>query len=38
LKEVVGKEAIQSHMWRLFEDAIFGDQLDKENQKSGYLK
>jgi hypothetical protein len=30
LGEVVGKEAFQSCMWRLFEDAIFGDEWDEE--------
>ena len=30
LREVVGKEAFLSRMWRLFEDAISGDQWDEE--------
>jgi hypothetical protein len=38
LRKVVGNEAFQSHMWRLFEDAIFGDQWDEEKRKFGYSK
>jgi hypothetical protein len=38
LGEVVGKEAFQSRMQRLFEDAIFGDEWDKEKWKSSYSK
>jgi hypothetical protein len=30
LGEVVGKEAFLSHMWRLFEDAISGDEWDED--------
>jgi hypothetical protein len=30
LGEVVGKEAFRGHMWRLFEDAIFGQEWDED--------
>jgi hypothetical protein len=36
LEEVVGKEAIQSQMRKLFEDAIIGDKWDEERRKFGY--
>jgi hypothetical protein len=36
--DVVGKEAFQSYMRKLFEDAIFGDRWDEEKWKFGYSK
>jgi hypothetical protein len=36
LGEVVGKEAFLGRMWRLFEDAISGDEWDKDKRKPGY--
>jgi hypothetical protein len=38
LREVVGKEAFQSRMRRLFEDAISRDEWDEEKRKSNYSK
>jgi hypothetical protein len=38
LEEVVGKEAFQSYMRRLFEDAISRDEWDEEKRNSGYSK
>jgi hypothetical protein len=38
LGEVVGKEAFLSHMRRLFEDAISGNEWDEEKRKSDYSK
>ena len=38
LGEVVGKEAFLGRMRKLFEDAIFGEEWDKDKQKPGYSK
>jgi hypothetical protein len=38
LEDVVGKEAIQSQMCRLFEDAISGDRWDEKRLKFGYSR
>jgi hypothetical protein len=36
LGEVVGREAFMGRMWRLFEDAISGDEWDEDKRKPGY--
>jgi hypothetical protein len=36
LEEVIGKEAFMGRMWRLFEDAISGEEWDKDKRKPGY--
>jgi hypothetical protein len=38
LEEAVGKEAFLSHMRRLFEDTISGDEWDEDKRKLGYSK
>jgi hypothetical protein len=38
LGEVVGKEAFQGCMRRLFEDAISGDEWDEDKRKPGYSR
>jgi hypothetical protein len=36
LGEVIGKEAFRGHIWRLFEDAISGEEWDEDRRKPGY--
>jgi hypothetical protein len=36
LGDVIGKEAFRGRMWRLFEDAIYGEEWDEDKRKPGY--